>query len=59
MIDFATWKYELEELLCRILGEPIEGVDEESLRTLYAHGYSVLWRWRRSWTCRGCIGSER
>ena len=41
MIEFAEWKRDLEEVLCRILGAPIEGVEEECLRTLWAHGYSV------------------
>lgn len=41
MKDFAGWKWELEEVLCRILGEPIEGIEDEDLRTLWAHGYSV------------------
>jgi hypothetical protein len=41
MTDFATWRRELEELLCRILGEPVEGLPEEPLRSLYAQGYSI------------------
>ena len=41
MIDFADWKKELEEILCRLLGEPVEGLEDEDLRRLYARGYSV------------------
>ena len=41
MIDFADWKRELEEILCRILGEPVEGLEDGDLRRLYARGYSV------------------
>ncbi len=41
MIDFADWKRDLEEVLCRILGAPIEGLEDEDLRRLYARGYSV------------------
>ncbi len=39
--DFTVWKHELEELLCRLLGEPVVGLENEDLRRLYAHGYSV------------------
>jgi len=41
MIEFTVWKRELEELLCCILGAPIEGLEDEDLRRLYAQGYSV------------------
>lgn len=41
MIEFADWKAELEGILCRILGEPIEGLEDEDLLRLYALGYSV------------------
>ncbi len=41
MKDFTVWKQEIEEILCRILGESVEGLEHEDLRWLYAQGYSV------------------